>query len=96
MDWSVLISPDTLVIAAWGGGFALALVVAFMVVWRIRSPREETRPPGAPLAHSSFTAPIPGTVTAHAHNGAAPLEDAHMGSGTFATCLLYTSPSPRD
>jgi hypothetical protein len=88
MDWSLLISPDALATAAWGGGLALALVVAFMVIWRIRSPREEARPTGAPLAQSSFPSPIPSTVTAHAHNGAAPpLEDARMSSGTFATVV---------
>jgi hypothetical protein len=93
MDWSVLTSQDTLITAAWGGGLALALVVAFMVIWRVRSPREEARPTGAPPAHSPRLSPILGTVTADAHtadayNGAAPtLEDAHMSSGTFATVV---------
>ncbi|HEX3272623.1 MAG TPA: carbonic anhydrase [Ktedonobacterales bacterium] len=88
MDWSVLTSPDTLVTAAWGGGLALALVAAFMVIWRIRSPREEARLTGAPPIHSSLTPIIPGAGATNIRNGAAPpLEDAQMGTGTFATVV---------
>jgi hypothetical protein len=91
MDWSVLTSPDTLVTAGWGGGLALALVVAFMVIWRVRSPREETRPagsPGSPHAHAPLTSALSNTAAADARNGASPQqEDAHMGAGTFATTV---------
>jgi hypothetical protein len=88
MDWSILTRPDTLVTAAWGGGLALALVTVFMVIWRIRSPREEARQVGSPPAHSSFSLPISAASPADTHNGAAPhQEDAHMGAGTFATVV---------
>jgi hypothetical protein len=88
MDWSVLTSTDTLVTAAWGGGLALALVAAFMVIWRVRAPREEARPAEAPSARSSFSPTISAASTAEARNGATPhQEDAHMGAGTFATTV---------
>jgi hypothetical protein len=98
MDWSVLTSPDTLVIAAWGGGLALALVGAFMIIWRIRSPREEARQAGSPAARSTFSPPISAASTADTQNGAAPhQEDAHMVAGTFATtvnCIDGRAQSP--
>ena len=88
MDWSVLTSPDTLVTAAWGGGLALALVGAFMLIWRVRSPREEMRQAGLPPARSSFSPPISAASTADAQNGAAlHQEDMNMGAGTFATTV---------
>jgi hypothetical protein len=89
MDWSVLTSPDTLVTAAWGGGLALALVAIFMVIWRIRSPREEMRPAGSPGSPGSpLTSALSATASTDAHNGATPhQEEAHMGAGTFATVV---------
>jgi carbonic anhydrase-like protein len=88
MDWSVLTSPDTLVTAGWGGGLALAIVAAFMVIWRIRSPREEARPAASPPAHAPFKPASSDAATVAAHNGdAAHLEDGHMAAGTFATVV---------
>jgi hypothetical protein len=88
MDWGVLTSPDTLVTAGWGGGLALAIVAAFMVIWRIRSPREQARPAGSPPAYASLKPASSNAANDAAINGnKAHLEDGHMTAGTFATVV---------
>jgi hypothetical protein len=89
MDWSVLTSPDTLVAAAWGGGLALVMVATFMIIWRIRSPREETRPAGTSHAHTHLKSAYRETTAGIAsyNAGHAPAEDGQMASGTFATVV---------
>lgn len=88
MDWSVLTSPGALLAAGLGGSLALALVIAFMVIWRIRAPRDAARPAGAPPTHApgepSHAEPA---AANHRHGAESPLEDAHMASGTFATVV---------
>src|SRR5262249_51161992 len=76
----------TLAAAALGGGLALALVTAFMVIWLVRSPREARRMGGATPAHTGDE-PTQAVAPNHRHSVATPLEDAHMGSGTFATVV---------
>jgi hypothetical protein len=86
MDWHALTSPATLAAAGLGGGLALALVTAFMVIWLVRSPREAQRMAGAASAHMRAE-PAETAISNHRHSVASPLEDAHMGSGTFATVV---------
>jgi hypothetical protein len=88
MDWSVLTSPETLVAAGWGGGLALVIVGAFMVIWRIRAPREKQLVAGGASAHIPAGSARAGIDGVAVRNGAvAPLEDTRMGSGTFATAV---------
>jgi hypothetical protein len=88
MDWSVLTSPETLVAAGWGGGLALVIVAAFMVIWRIRAPREKQLVAGGASAHIPVDSAHVGRDGVAVRNGAvAPLEDMRMGSGTFATAV---------
>jgi hypothetical protein len=102
MDLSVLTTPGAVLAAGLGAGIALTLVIAFMVVWRVRSPREEQRIAGAPLAYTRLDHLHHDTPAAdHDHRAATPLEDAHMEpghpSGTFATvvnCIDGRAQSP--
>jgi hypothetical protein len=90
MDPSVLTSSGSVLAAALGAALALVLVTSFMLVWRLRSPRAETRLAAAtPHPHFELSR-ADALAVDHRHSTAPPSEDTPMGSetsGTFATVV---------
>jgi hypothetical protein len=90
MDPSVLTSSGSVLAAALGAALALVLVTSFMLVWRLRSPRVETRLAAATPHRHFEPSRADALAVDHHHSTASPSEDTPMGSetsGTFATVV---------